>query len=176
MLTRIMGHTHSFPSSFFFQGNARIFCETMYGCEGVVFRHIYEQLTHGTGHRRKRHKNAHLFSSNTNADSIMLNIFQFVSDCSLYIPRKALQDDGEHLVQCSCCYLARMGDQILKTANSKMCKLWFKMTTTPWEPQENLCIRYNQYDTDYPNSPAYSPTSPPYSPTQSSNSFVRKEE
>ena len=171
ILTGMMGHAHSFPSLFFFQGNARIFCERMYGCEGMVFRHIDEQLT---GHRHKRHKNAHRFSSNTNADIIMLNIFQFVCDCSMYIPRKALQDDGEHLVQCSCCYTARMGEQILKTGNSKMRQLWFKMTTTPWEPRDN--IRCNKYDRDYPNCPAYSPTSPRYSPTQSSNSFVRKEE
>ena len=142
----------------------------------MVFRHIYEQLKQLTSHRRKRHKNAHPFSSNTNADRILLNIFQFVCDCSLYIPRKALQDNGEHLVKCSCCYLARMGEQIQKTGDTKMCQLFNNMVTTPYEPQDKLCIRCNKYDAYCPSTPADGPTSPPYSPTQSSNSFVRQEE
>jgi hypothetical protein len=144
-LTRTMGHAHPFPTSFFFQVDAQLFCENMYGCEGEMFRRIYEQL---------------------NADSIMLNIFQFVCDCSLYIPREALQDDGEHMVQCSFCYKARMGERIMKTNNPVMCQLWRDMTYTPCEPQNIPCTRKRKYDDLYggllfsPFSP-FSPLSPP---------------
>ena len=166
-LTRTMGYAHSFPSSFFFRGNELAFCEKMYGCEGVVFRHLYEQLK-STGHRNKRRKtNTQCFSSNTVIDSILLNIFQFVCDCSLYMPRTALQYEGEHLVQCSCCYKARMGEQILRTGNPKMCRHWFNMTTVPWEPHYTPCICEKE-DAYYPTSPPYSPSYPAYRPTSPS--------
>lgn len=166
-LTKTMGYAHPFPT-FFFQGNELTFCEKMYNCEGVLFRHICEQLK-STGHRNKRHKtNTQCFSPNTVADSIMLNIFQFVCDCSLYMPRTALQYGGEHLVQCSCCYTARMGEQILRTDNPKMCRHWFNMTTVPWEPHYTPCICEKEaayYPTSPPYSPAYRPTSPSYDAT-----------
>jgi hypothetical protein len=171
MMTRMMGYPHEFPR-FFFQGNERVFFEKMFECEGVLFRHLYQQLVDqqlvaSTDHRNKRPKmNPLCGSSNTVADGIVWNILEFVCDVSLYIPRDALQTDGEHLVKCSFCYHELMSEQIRKTNNPKMRQLWHNMTNVPWEPENIPCTRERKDDNDYsPSSPPYRPSSPAYSPT-----------
>lgn len=143
-VTETMGWPRLIPSTFFFHVNERVFCEKMYDCEGRFVKHIFKMVT---------------------KIDIVLNIFQFVSDCSWYIPKVLSSVDREHLVQCSCCYTKRMDEKIRKTNNPKMRRFWDNMTIPfPFDLPDNPCTR-EYTSADCPPSPAYSPTSPTFTPT-----------